>query len=108
MTASISPAALSVVLREFKEHLDIEPEKGRLLSRCRSDAWDSGNHLTQFHEEVYECGLCYGEGVVTVERIIERYGCPIYGSCPFQNCCPLVDYEIYCPSCNGEGKIVVW
>lgn len=29
-----------------------------------SDAWDSGNYLTHFHEVIEECEECGGTGVV--------------------------------------------
>jgi DNA-directed RNA polymerase subunit RPC12/RpoP len=62
---------------------------GRLISRYRSDAWDSGNSLTRYYEAIYECGYCGGTGKVDdeeseTERLIE------------------------CPECGGCGEVVIY
>jgi len=83
---------------------DVDPVVGSVISSRRSDAWDSGNYLTQFYEVEYECGLCGGRGVVSVEQAIKEYGCPL--ECDFEcDNCPILDCEITCPSCRGEGRV---
>lgn len=59
----------------FDDDDDIYPK------RYRSDAWDSGNSLTCFYEEVIRCPECGGEGSS--------------------------DGEI-CDACGGEGEVTVY
>lgn len=57
-----------------------------MCRRYRSDAWDSGNSLTWFYEEIETCPECGGKGIVEDE---EEKPCPEP-----------------CPECRGEGVVV--
>ena len=63
--------------------------QGRLISRYRSDAWDSGNSMTRFHEALYECGTCNGSGQVEDEESEEGH-------------------FIECPECEGDGTLIYY
>jgi len=74
----------------------------RLIARYPSDAWDSGNHLTRFHEAYYECD-CEDGRVVCPEchGFWEADG--DYSECP--SC---ERGRITCPECDGTGEILVY
>jgi len=52
----------------------------------RSDAWDAGNHLTQFYEVIEDCEWCGGTGKVEYFGVEDK------------------EYE-ECPECDGRGKV---
>jgi len=58
-----------------------------ILKVYKSDAWDEGNHLTQFYEIHETCPKCNGEGWV--------YDCE-------------EDDWVECPVCDGRGEIVYY
>jgi hypothetical protein len=86
-------------------------ENGTLIKEYKADCWNSGNHMTQFHEELYRCNMCHGTGWVyaTKEQIrkalqnLYDYG----GS--FSTLYALYRYwkkqgYIVCLECEGHGE----
>lgn len=68
-----------------------------------------GNRLCDFiYEEVEECPVCGGSGVVTFSECLALDLCP-HGSDAEEVCVQFCKTEpVSCPECGGTGKMVTW
>lgn len=83
-----------------------------LISRHRSDCYDSGNNMTRFYEEHYRCDECNGKGEIKVDR--QTFLNHLHGR--FDGMDEIFNealsaYHLWknfrvieCPECNGVGE----